>query len=158
MSRCTLCLTCRGAIQHGFCWLDDNTGWHLPSPVRTRGTDISRVPPPVVAAKHFPGVGKQSVDLIITDYRMSPVNGLELIAKVRCMSGAIPVVLLYHVLVESLGLTPENTGANVVIQKVPMSPSTLLRTAKKFSASPKKPTRSYSGQKPGVLILLDRRV
>ena len=55
---------------------------------------------------------KQSVDLIITDYRMSPVNGLELIARVRQGSQALPVVLLTG-FAESMGLTPENVGQAV---------------------------------------------
>jgi len=90
---------------------------------------------------------KQSVDLIITDYRMSPVNGLELIAKLRQASDAIPVVLLTG-FAESLGLTPENTGANVVIQKSSRELPALLRTAKKLLHPPKKPARSYSAEKP----------
>jgi CheY-like chemotaxis protein len=89
----------------------------------------------------------QSVDLIITDYRMSPVNGLELIAKVRQTSDALPVVLLTG-FAESLGLTPENTGANVVIQKSSKELPALLRTAKKLLSSPKKPIRSSSGRTP----------
>jgi CheY-like chemotaxis protein len=89
---------------------------------------------------------KNSVDLIITDYRMSPVNGLELIAKVRQASHALPVVLLTG-LAESLGLTPENTGADVVNQKSSRELPTLLRTAEKLLHAPKKPPRSCGGQK-----------
>jgi CheY-like chemotaxis protein len=89
---------------------------------------------------------KQSVDLIITDYRMSPVNGLELIAKVRQGTHALPVVLLTG-FAESMGLTPENTGANVVIQKSSRELPTLLRTAKKLLYPPKKPARSQSAAK-----------
>ncbi|MFL6451461.1 MAG: response regulator [Bryobacteraceae bacterium] len=89
---------------------------------------------------------KESVDLIITDYRMSPVNGLELIAKIRQASKALPVVLLTG-FAESLGLTPENTGADIVIQKSSRELPTLLRTAKKLLHPPKKSARSHTGRK-----------
>src|SRR5436305_14908001 len=88
----------------------------------------------------------QSEDLIITDYRMYPVNGFELIAKLRQGSQSLPVVLLTG-FAESMDLTPENTGANVVIQKSSRELPALLRTAKKLLHAPKKPARSHSGQK-----------
>lgn len=88
---------------------------------------------------------EQSMDLIITDYRMSPVNGLELIAKIREASRLVPVILLTG-FAESLGLTAQNTGADVVIQKNARELPTLLRTADKLLHPPKKPARSSSRQ------------
>lgn len=89
---------------------------------------------------------QKQIDLIITDYRMSPVNGLELIAKVRENGYSFPVILLTG-FAESLGLNCENTGADVVIQKSAKELPTLLRNAKKLLNPPKKPTRSHVGQK-----------
>ena len=55
-------------------------------------------------------------DLVITDYKMKSMAGVEFINAVRLVKPAMPIVLLSGV-VEALGLTEANTGADVVIQK-----------------------------------------
>ena len=78
-----------------------------------------------------------SFDLVITDYRMSPVNGLELISGLRKNGYQNPIILLTG-FAESLGLRPENTGADVVIMKSANEVANLVRHTKRL-LNPKKP-------------------
>ena len=55
-------------------------------------------------------------DLIVTDYRMPALNGVQFISSLRQQGITIPVILLSG-FTDALGLNEENTGANVVIQK-----------------------------------------
>jgi CheY-like chemotaxis protein len=83
---------------------------------------------------------KQTFDLVITDYKMSPMDGLQLIAELRRRDFANPIILLSG-FVESIGLRPENTGADSVIQKSSNEIATLLRQTTRL-LSPKKPVAS----------------
>jgi CheY-like chemotaxis protein len=76
-------------------------------------------------------------DLVITDYRMSPINGLELIARLRKKDFRNPIILLTG-FAESLGLRPDNTGADVVIMKSANEVSNLVRHTRRL-LNPKKP-------------------
>jgi CheY-like chemotaxis protein len=86
-------------------------------------------------------VEKQKFDLIITDFKMSPMNGVELIGKLRELSFANPIILLTG-FAESVGLKPDNTGADVVIQKSANEVATLVRHTQRLIHAPKKPARS----------------
>src|ERR1700749_883519 len=55
-------------------------------------------------------------DLVVTDYRMPGMNGVDLIQRVRAVRQDTRIVLLSG-FVEPLGLTEENTGADAVISK-----------------------------------------
>ncbi len=83
---------------------------------------------------------RQNFDLIITDYRMKPMDGLEFIAEVRARGYQKPVILLSG-FADSLGLQEQNTGADVVIQKSANEISALLRHTKRL-LNPKKPVKS----------------
>jgi FixJ family two-component response regulator len=83
---------------------------------------------------------------LITDYKMKPLNGLELIAALRPSRPTLPVILLTG-FADSLGLRPENTGANVVMQKSANELNTLLRNAKRLLQPPRKPARSNTSNK-----------
>jgi CheY-like chemotaxis protein len=85
-------------------------------------------------------VEKQVFDLVITDYKMWPMDGLELIAELRRREFANPIILLSG-FVESIGLRPETTGADSVIQKSANEIATLLRQTNRL-LSPKKPAAS----------------
>ena len=93
-------------------------------------------------------IEQQRFDLVITDYRMSPIDGLELIRKLREKEAGTPVILLTG-FAETLGLKPENTGADVVIQKSANEVANLVRHAKRLLSPPKKPAGSHpSGKGP----------
>lgn len=57
-----------------------------------------------------------SFELLITDYKMPNMTGVELIAKVKELAPEVPAILISG-FVDTLGLTEESTGADAVIQK-----------------------------------------
>jgi CheY-like chemotaxis protein len=58
----------------------------------------------------------QKFDLVVTDYKMPRMDGLELIVNLRRLAPELPIVLISG-FVDSLGLNEENTKADAVIQK-----------------------------------------
>lgn len=93
---------------------------------------------------------QESFDLVITDYKMSPINGVELIAKLRENNFRKPIIMLTG-FAESLGLRAEDTGADVLIQKSAQEIATLVRYTKRLMpGTPRKPPRSVpaQGKKP----------
>jgi CheY-like chemotaxis protein len=83
---------------------------------------------------------ERNPDLVITDYRMFPMDGLELIANLRERGFDNPIILLSG-FAETLGMRSENTGADVVIQKSSNEVANLVRHTKRL-LTPKKPAGS----------------
>ncbi|MBV8552434.1 MAG: response regulator [Acidobacteriaceae bacterium] len=92
----------------------------------------------------------QDFDLVITDYKMAPMDGLKLIAGLRERKFERPIILLTG-FAETLGLRPETTGADIVIQKSANEIATLVRSAKRLLSPPRKPAGSYGSRKPSRL-------
>ena len=86
-------------------------------------------------------VEQQEFDLIITDYKMIPMDGLELISNLRKREFQNPIILLSG-FADSLGLREESTGANVVIQKSANEITQLVRSTKRLLTAPRKPAGS----------------
>ncbi|MFN3325905.1 MAG: response regulator [Bryobacteraceae bacterium] len=88
---------------------------------------------------------RQSFDLVITDYRMPRVNGLEFIRQLRERVPNIPVILISG-FVDAMGLNESNTGANVVIQKSANEVQHLIRSVNRLlkRKTPKKPVASQT--------------
>jgi len=85
-------------------------------------------------------------DVVVTDYRMPRMNGVELIQKIRKVNPNVRVILLSG-FVEPLGLTEENTGADVVIIKSSNEAAHLVRWVKRLAnrgASRKPPATQQS--------------
>jgi len=81
-------------------------------------------------------------DVVVTDYRMPRMNGAELIQRIRKLSPTARIILLSG-FVEPLGLTEENTGADVVIAKSANEPAHLTRGVKRLlSRATRKPPAS----------------
>jgi CheY-like chemotaxis protein len=59
---------------------------------------------------------RHNFDLVVTDYRMPRMDGLELIARLREHRPDLPIVLISGV-ADALGLSEATTGADAVIQK-----------------------------------------
>ncbi len=91
-------------------------------------------------------IEQRACDLVITDYKMTPMDGLELISKLREREFTKPIILLTG-FAESLGLKAENTGADIVLQKSSNEVATLVRHTKRLLSVPKKPARSQQPSK-----------
>jgi Response regulator containing CheY-like receiver, AAA-type ATPase, and DNA-binding domains len=84
-------------------------------------------------------------DMIITDYKMPKMNGVELIAQVRETQPALPIILISG-MVDALGLNEKNTGADVVIAKSSTEVTHMTRAVNRLlkRSIPKKPAGSQS--------------
>jgi len=91
-------------------------------------------------------------DVVVTDYRMPGMNGLELIGRIRQIEPHARIVLLSK-MAEPLGLNEENTGADAVIAKSFNEVSQLPRAVRRLLNRPvRKPLASQRliGSKAGV--------
>jgi|SRR5947209_9740618 len=81
--------------------------------------------------------------VVVTDYRMPHMKGTELIERLRQIDPSVRVILL-STLVEPLGLTEENTGADAVVAKNSREAVHLVRAVKRLlnHAPSRKPPRS----------------
>ncbi|MBI3679202.1 MAG: response regulator [Acidobacteria bacterium] len=86
---------------------------------------------------------KSSFDLVITDYKMPRMNGVELIRRLKEVNSSIQVILISG-FVDTLGLTEENTGSDAVIQKSANEVQQLVRAVARVlrRRTPKKPAGS----------------
>lgn len=84
----------------------------------------------------------QKFDLVITDYRMPNMDGIELISHVRATQPLIPVVLISG-FVDTLGLDERSTGADAVIQKSNHEVANLIRAVQRL-LNRKKPAGSQA--------------
>lgn len=73
----------------------------------------------------------QTVDLVITDFRMPNMDGVELITRIRQLRADLPIILLSG-FVEPLGLTEESTGADVVLSKSAGEVGFLVRSVRRL--------------------------
>lgn len=88
--------------------------------------------------------GKQRFDLLITDYKMPEMNGVELIRELRKLQPQVLVILISG-FTDTLGLNEANTGADVVIQKSANEVGHLIRSVNRLMRpASKKPVASQS--------------
>jgi CheY-like chemotaxis protein len=74
-------------------------------------------------------------DVVVTDYRMPLMTGVELITRLRDIEANARIILLSG-FVEPLGLTEANTGADIVIAKSAHEAAHLVRSVKRLIAAP----------------------
>ena len=102
------------------------------------------------AAEALELCGQHSFDVVVTDYKMPKMNGVELIGRLRKLHPATSVILISG-FTDTLGLDEANTGADIVLQKsnneVPQLIRAVNRLLRKQQQPPKKPTASQSGLK-----------
>jgi CheY-like chemotaxis protein len=91
--------------------------------------------------------GDAKFDLVVTDYKMPRMNGLELIVGLRKIAPDLPVILISG-FVDSLGLNEETTGADVVIQKSANEVSHMVRAVARLLR--KKPVKKPAGSEAGA--------
>ena len=70
-------------------------------------------------------------DLVVTDYKMPRMDGLELIVRLRKQAPDIPIVLVSG-FVDTLGLNEATTGADAVIQKSANEVAHLVRAVNRL--------------------------
>jgi CheY-like chemotaxis protein len=82
-------------------------------------------------------------DLIVTDFRMPAMDGIELIKKVRNSDSQVRIIMLSG-FVEPLGLDEKSTGADVVIAKSSGEVANLVRSVSRLLSkrATKKPPAS----------------
>jgi len=76
-------------------------------------------------------LAKSRFDLVVTEYKMAKMNGVELIKKIRSLEPATSVILLSGY-VEPLGLTETTTGADLVLAKSANEVTHLLRAVSRL--------------------------
>ena len=67
------------------------------------------------AAEALELCGKHNFDIVVTDYKMPKMNGIELIGRVRKLHPATAVILISG-FTDTLGLDEASTGAYVVLE------------------------------------------
>jgi CheY-like chemotaxis protein len=79
-------------------------------------------------------------DLVITDYKMPKMDGLELIRQIRERDAKAPIILISGY-ADALGMNEENTGADAVISKSANEVAQLVRCVNRLlrRGTPKKP-------------------
>lgn len=80
-------------------------------------------------------------DLVVTDYKMPRMDGLELIGRLRKHTPGLPIVLISGY-VDTLGMNEASTGADVVIQKSANEVSHLIRSVNRLLR--RKPVKAQS--------------
>lgn len=102
------------------------------------------------AAEALELCGKQSFDVVVTDYKMPKMNGVELISRLRKSHPSTSVILISG-FTDTLGLDEASTGADVVLQKsnneVPQLIRAVGRLLRKQQQPPKKSAASQSSGK-----------
>jgi CheY-like chemotaxis protein len=91
---------------------------------------------------------KHQFDIVVTDLRMGGIDGVELIRRIRALDGPARIILLSG-FIDCLGLTPETSGADELINKSNKEVPELLRAIRKLAAHPRR--RKPSSQRgPGA--------
>lgn len=85
-------------------------------------------------------IAKQKFSLVVTDYKMPRMDGLELIERLRKLVPGLPIILISG-FVDALGINEQNSGADIVIPKSANEVTHLVRAVTRLLArkSPKKP-------------------
>jgi CheY-like chemotaxis protein len=74
---------------------------------------------------------KQRFDVVVTDYKMPKMNGLEFISRLKKQNPQVAVILISG-FTDTLGLTESSTGADVVMQKSNNEVSQLIRAVNRL--------------------------
>jgi CheY-like chemotaxis protein len=80
---------------------------------------------------------KNHFDVVVTDLKLTGIDGLELIRRIRAADSPAGLILLSG-FVNCLGLTSQTTGADELINKSNKEVPELLRAVKKLALRPRK--------------------
>ena len=103
------------------------------------GYHITAVSSPTEGLRRF---DEQHLDLVVTDFKMPRMNGVEFIAKAKKIKPEVPIILLTG-FADALGFDEANTGADIVIQKSANEVSHMVRGVRRLlrKTAPKKPIK-----------------
>ena len=90
---------------------------------------------------------KSHFDIVVTDFQMPGMNGLELIRLIRESQSPARTVLLSGFL-SDMGMTEKNTGADELVTKSNKEVPELLRALKKLASRPRKRAASSEQRRP----------
>jgi CheY-like chemotaxis protein len=88
----------------------------------------------------------KTFDVLVTDYKMPGMDGIELIRRVREQCPATRIIMLSGI-AQTLGLTEETTGADVLLAKSGGEAVQLLRTVRNLLSK-------KTGRKPAASVRL----
>ena len=91
---------------------------------------------------------KQKYDLVVTDYKMPRMDGLELIVRLREEDPDVAIVLVSG-FVDTLGMNEASTGADAVIQKSANAVTHLVRAVSRLLRR-KPATQAVVGARPAI--------
>jgi two-component system chemotaxis sensor kinase CheA len=80
-------------------------------------------------------IQKTQFDVVVTDFRMGNMDGLQLIALIR-QSGSLARIIMLSGFTGCLGMTAESTGADEVLTKSNTEVQELLRAIRKLTHQP----------------------
>jgi CheY-like chemotaxis protein len=83
---------------------------------------------------------KQRFDVVVTDYKMPKMNGVEFISRLRKQHPATGVILISG-FTDTLGLNENNTGADIVIQKSSHEVGQLIRAVNRLLRKQNQPSK-----------------
>jgi CheY-like chemotaxis protein len=88
-------------------------------------------------------------DLVVTDYKMPDMDGIEIIRRARAHNPEVPIVLISG-FTNALGLDETTTGADVVLQKSALEVSQLIRAVNRLLKKSAPPKKRPTAQKKSV--------
>ncbi|HTP87551.1 MAG TPA: response regulator [Bryobacteraceae bacterium] len=91
----------------------------------------------------------EQFDLVVTDYKLPDMDGVEVIRRARAHKPEIPVVLISG-FTHALGLSESTTGADVVLQKSATEVSQLIRAVNRLLRRNATPRKRVAPQKKSV--------
>lgn len=93
--------------------------------------------------------GKHRFDVVVTDYKMPEMGGVEFIERLREQHSTVGVILISG-FTDTLGLNESNTGADIVIQKSANEVSHLIRSVNRLLRKQHQPPKKSAGSQPGA--------
>src|SRR5579863_8342075 len=87
---------------------------------------------------------KHQFDIVVTDLRMSGIDGVELIRRIRAADAPARTILLSG-FITCLGLTEQSTGADELVPKSNKEIPELLRAIKKLAVRPSRRKAASQG-------------
>jgi CheY-like chemotaxis protein len=87
---------------------------------------------------------REQFDIVVTDYKMPGMNGIELIGLIRASQTPARIILLSG-RIKDMGMTEKSTGADELVSKSNKEVPELIRAVKKLATRPRR--RGVASQK-----------